>query len=185
MSCRLRLPHCRRGGYDRYSATTPKRRPTMVWLIRELKRFVKWVAIFLGASLLLVLGIFVFRNQIGGTINRLEQQVKEDAQRERKERDEAWQKWWDDHQTVDNGGKQPSNKGKPKEPPAPGWENGFKAGYMTGYSAAAGGAVKPSGAEVDALARGQATKENVPEGERTAWKMGFSTGWTFGWSKGK
>lgn len=157
----------------------------MAWLIRELKRFVKWVAIFLGASLLLVLGIFVFRNQIGGTINRLEQQVKEDAQRERKERDEAWQKWWDDHQTVDNGGKQPSNKGKPKEPPAPGWENGFKAGYMTGYSAAAGGVVKPSGAEVDALARGQATKENVPEGERTAWKMGFSTGWTFGWSKGK
>ena len=89
----------------------------MAWLIRELKRFVKWTAIFLGACLLLVLGIFVFRHQIGGTLNRLEQQVKEDAQRKRREQDEAWQKWWDDHQTVDNGGKQPSKKAKRKSRP--------------------------------------------------------------------
>ena len=157
----------------------------MVWLIRELKRFVKWVAIIFGGLIALVIAVWFLTPHMDELGRRLEKEQKEEARAKQQAYEDGWKKWWDEHQTVDNGGKQPSNKGKPKEPPAPGWEKGFKAGYMTGYSAAAGGAVKPSGAEVDALARGQATKENVPEGERTAWKMGFSTGWTFGWSKGK
>jgi len=157
----------------------------MVWLIRELKRFVKWMAIIFGGLIALVIAVWFLTPHMDELGRRLEKERKEEARAKQQAYEDGWKKWWDEHQTVDNGGKQPSNKGKPKEPPAPGWENGFKAGYMAGYSAAAGGVVKPAGAEVDALARGQATKENVPEGERTAWKMGFSTGWTFGWSKGK
>jgi hypothetical protein len=153
----------------------------MGWLIRELKRFLKWSAIILGGLIALVIGVWFLTPHL----DELERRQKDEKRAKQLEQQEAWQKWWDEHQTVDNGGKQPSNKGKAKEPPAPGWENGFKAGYVAGYSAAAGGAVKPSSADVDALARGQATKERVPEGERAAWKMGFSAGWTFGWSKGK
>ena len=155
-----------------------RRRDVMAWLIRELKRFATWIAIFFVICLLLVVGIFgifVFEDRISGTLNKLEQDAREeDVRMRQKEQADAWQKWLE-QQKAKNAQQQAK-----KEPPAPGWENGFKSGYIAGYSAAAGGAVKPSGAEVDALARGQATKENVPEGERTAWKMGFSTGWTFG-----
>ena len=73
--------------------------------------------------------------------------------------------------------------------------NAFQAGYFAGYSAAVGGAVLPSGSKVDSLADAmvccQALKPNVPEGQRRtarnsvdAWDAGFSAGWTSAGGKG-
>ena len=73
--------------------------------------------------------------------------------------------------------------------------NAFQAGYWAGYSAAVGGAVLPSGSKVDGLADAmvccQALKPNVPEGQRRtarnsvdAWDAGFSAGWTSAGGKG-
>ncbi len=156
----------------------------MAWLINAIKRFAIWAAIVFGGLLALVAVVAFITPSWDAMNQRLREEERAKRQAKQEEWEEGWRKWWDEHQTVDNGGKQPSNKGSQKEP-APGWKDGFTAGYLGGFAAASGGAVKPASDEIDAIARGQATKANVPEGEREAWKAGFSAGWTFGWGKGK
>jgi hypothetical protein len=156
----------------------------MTWLISAIKRFAIWAALLFGGLLALVLFVAWITPAWDAMNRRLVEEERAKQQAKREEWEQGWQKWWDEHQTVDNGGKQPSNKGQEKEPP-PGWKDGFSAGYLTGFASASGGALKPSSSDIDALARGQATKSNVLESQREAWKMGFSAGWGFGWSKGK
>ena len=156
----------------------------MNWLVRTIKRLAIWTGIFFAGAFALVVVVAWMTPKID-EINRRKQEEKQAArQLKQQEWEDGWQKWWDEHQTVDNGGKQPSNKGKKTEP-APGWKEGFTAGYTSGFAAASGGAVKPSSAELDALARREATSSNIAPNEREAWKIGFSAGWGFGWSKGK
>jgi hypothetical protein len=151
----------------------------MNWVIRSLKRLAIWTAILFAGLIALIAAVY----WMAPYLEESDRRRQEEKRAKQQEWEEGWQKWWDEHQTVDNGGKQPSNKGKKSEP-APGWKDGFTAGYISGFEAARRGAVKPSTAEVNGLARGQATKADVPAGERDAWIMGFGAGWTFGWSKG-
>ena len=142
----------------------------MAWLIRESKRY---VGLMVRIVVLVIAGWFLAPHA-----DREWRHRREDMARKEKDRAEN-KKWWE--RRREDMARKEEDRGLNKQ----GWENGYKAGYLTGYAAAAGGVVEPSDAEVAALAMGQATKENVPEGERMWWKMGFAAGWTFGWSKGK
>jgi hypothetical protein len=150
------------------------------WFIRQLKNFAKWAAIFL----VVIVGVTLFAAWLGPQIEKEEQLRREQARIEQEElrqkqqeQIDGWKRWLDDLKAKGDA--------RAKEPPAPGWEDGFKIGYMSGMMAARQGAVKPSSAEVDGIARGAATDGNVSENERFAWTKGFTAGWDFGWTKGR
>ena len=156
----------------------------MAWLVQTIKRLAIWSGILLAGMIALVAIVAWVTPRFDEMNRRKQEEARAARDLKQQEWEQGWQKWWDEHQTVDNGGKQPSNKGKKTEP-APGWKDGFTAGYVAGFGAAAAGGVRPASAELDALARAQATQNKVAENQREAWKTGFSAGWGFGWSKGK
>jgi len=152
----------------------------MAWIIRTLKSLAKWTAILFGGLTALIVGVFM----LAGFAEKAEQKGREEAQAKQvarqakqQEWEDGWKQWYEDAKAK--------NAETKKEPPAPGWEDGFKLGYMTGFTHARGGGKNLTSADVDALSRRQATESNVPEDERFAWKKGFSAGWTFGWGKGQ
>jgi hypothetical protein len=155
--------------------------------------FVRSLLKMLGRAALWLLGIFIalliLVLVVAPAIEKADRNVREQkaaqADKRKREWDEGWKKWWDEHQTVDNGGKQPSNRSKPKEPSAPGTEEGFSFGYLAAKLAAANGATKPSSTEVDKLARAAAAKQSVLPNAREAWVSGFKAGWPFGWKDGR
>jgi len=60
----------------------------------------------------------------------------------------------------------------------------FDSGAMAGFSMARLGDVKPGSAEIDAMARESATKQEVPQSLRRDyvgdWTAGYRTGWDAG-----
>jgi hypothetical protein len=118
-----------------------------------MKKVLKWIGIVLGV--MFVLGIIIQVVDPEGTKQRREASEKAAAER------------------AANGQAEKKNAGSAS--------GATIAGGMVAMDMAKSGALKPSSAEVDALARRAATKMEVPQGDRARFVRDFEHGFWVGW----
>ena len=150
-------------------------------LLRLLKTGAKWLAIYLvGGFLLMMGGAYILMPALdrADRFNKEEAAKKQQAAQQRQQEfNDGWSKWADEMRQK--------NKERANEPPEPGWKDGFTFGYSAGMLTDKQGAQKLGAKQIDALSREGASKQEVPDAERAGWQRGFSTGWDYGWQKGK
>ena len=89
----------------------------------------------------------------------------------------GWSKWFEQAK---------KNKDKrAKEAKEPGWDDGFRLGFMGAVLTRSETNIAPPIATIQQLANEQLDKQNVEDSSHAGFVRGFKVGWGFGWTSDK
>jgi hypothetical protein len=136
---------------------------------------VKKILLFVSIAAIAVFAV------VSATDPNVKRRVQEKTQAEAREKDrkreesqEAWRKWMED-------GKRKTDE-RVKQANEPGFDDGFRLGFMGGKLTRSQTTVAPSSATVDRLSREQLDKQNVAAESHAGFVRGFKAGWSAGWT---
>ncbi len=134
-----------------------------------------------------LIGILVFCSVVAGVVsfvvtNPEVQRRIEDEKRAKQEATAAKQKDWEDgwKKWIEESKKKTDER--VKQANEPGFDDGFRIGFMGGKLTRAQTNVAVPSARVEAMAMEQIEKQNTPADDHAAFIRGFTAGWDFGWT---